>query len=286
MSGAYSESLIEWTDYAIKTPEWFLEYLSEHLNKRDIRGLSSDTIEAIAVRGEHPLVMATGAILSAASSGTSYNVASILPSIAVVESDEDEVIQTMGRGLRKFGSVDLSYFQAIQAQYPDQGARQTEGLLTDAQIATVEDYINVLAAEQNKDPATIKLVVKVNHYWLPSAVYISLWTNTLQERSIIGAALRSVIFDMKGPLADRNVRDISIRTSKGLVNMNFGRILHGQETEFRFNNWFRTFSVLKEMSLDGSLSVITELNFETLDPPRDPITRFETESGDWEPAQE
>jgi len=263
-------TVTDYTEYFVDTPGWFIDQIQQALGDRDLRSLTNERIEAIKVSSEHPLVQLTGSILQ----NNEPDHAGLIPSISVIEQPENEESTTIGDGIQVYRSISLAHMEMIKTTYADLAERQKEGLITDNQINKVILAIEQRATEYGVEPSTIELKAEVEAYWLRESIYVSLWTHHTNERNLLGKLLRSVVYKMRKSMRGRGLRDISIRTDKGLVNFNFGRLLHGKETEITFLNRMINISVTDEAVRDYDAYVIAE--FTTRDDP-DYITNEQTD---------
>jgi len=235
--------IAKYTDYLIFSPDFFIDYISTEIHDRDISGLTNGRVSAINVTGEHPMVQLVGSIMSTGDP----NFAGLLPSISVTESDENEENTTIGHGLREYESVDQTWVDNIKNNYPKLRDRTREGIITDKQIQAIETALT--------NSTEGKLITEVRQFYERQSVFISLWTHNIHERQIIGGLLRSILYDLRLEMIEKKLRDISIKTSKGLVNFNFGRVLYGQESEISYMSSFRNFTVYDEEEIDHDLAV-------------------------------
>lgn len=276
--------ITEYTEYLLSSPDFFIEYIQEALGLRDLHGLTNKRIEAITVKGEHPLAMIAGEVLNAAGrAGASVNMAGFLPAVSVVEGAENEESTTMGGGRRGNFLMNMQVVTAIRA-YTDMKVRMAEGLITDAQLGLIEAALRQQAADLNIALADACLIAEVEGFWQREEVLVSLWTHNIQERQIIGRVLRSIVYRMRRAMRARRVVDISMRTEKGLVNFNFGRTLHGQETPISFLNHFWTVTVTSDRPMDANaMALAMSMNF-TLRPlgkPQDAVVVSNNGTGGW-----
>jgi hypothetical protein len=240
-----SDIIASYTEYTLAVPDYFLNYLSQELIKRDISGLTAGRIQGIIPTSEHPMVQLTGAVLSGKSQP---DFAGILPAISVVEADETEESTTVSHGSRGWVAINQQFIDDLKAAYPTMKDRVPEGLVTDSQLDTMGQTVSNLGGD---------ILGEVHEYWQRESVFISLWAHNLQERQVLGRLLRSIVYKMRLDMTSRGVVDITIRISKGLVNFNFGRVLYGMEIEITFLNKFTNMDVLNERVLDTSLPVVT-----------------------------
>lgn len=228
----------KFTDYAIQSPEFFINFINQEIVQRDVRGLTNNRVTAVNISGEHPLVRMTGSALVDGQVDTKK----FLPAIAVVEDDENEEYTTIGDGTRVPVIIDqafVDYYKAIPVE-----TRMSDGLLSDKQLAAIE-----LAIAANVSKSTTgegKLLAHLEGFFTKELVFVSLWCHTLDERGIIGKILKSILFDMKKAMRSSYIKDTHIRTAKGLINANFARILCGQESTIEFTNIFHNFTVTTE----------------------------------------
>lgn len=243
-----SNVLTKFTDYNVNMPDWLIEFITNEAVKRDIKGLTNNVIQKLQISGEHPLVQMTAAVFDP--KGGSFDVSGFLPAISVVEGDEDEEPTLLGNGYRKVFNIDQTWIDTYRTNFPEQSTAIQDGLLSEEQLKTIESYLLTLESGKQVVGAVLE------GFFLRTNMMVGVWVQSIQERSIIGNLIRSVLFDARKYLsAERHVRDTHIRTAKGLVNTNFGMILFGQESTLDFINIFHNITVTKEIPLDVLLDL-------------------------------
>ena len=240
---------VKYTDYAVLTPTYFVRYLQAELEKRDLPGITGGRMSGIRVSEEHPMSSMVSTILQ---NGTP-NIG-ILPAISVVEGDEEETDTTIGHGIRENEILTLEMWQDLKKRYPTMASRIAEGLITDKQIQDVE-----LMFERSENAAA-SLFRERHRFRERETVFISIWTATLEERKILSKILRSIIYDMRLNMVAHDLHDINIRTSKGLINFDFGVMMFGQETQVSFINNFTNYTISdaefpKDQTADADIRV-------------------------------
>lgn len=233
----------KYTDYIVQSPDWFINYIKTELGLRDVPGLINNVIQAINVSGTHPLVQLTATFLQAG--GTTPNFQGILPAVTVVEGDEVEDLEnrTMGYGKRTPIALIQSFVDTIRAC--PLADRYQDGLITDKQLDLIETAIQ--ANDSSSGAGDGAVIAQPFGYFQRETIMISVWTNSLQDRQIIGDLTRSVIYDMRRAMVALTLKDISIKAASGLVNMNFGQILHGMEFTVDFLNVVHNIEVTDEI---------------------------------------
>ena len=226
--------ITKFTDYNIDSPNWFIRTIQQELALRDIKGITNNRVQGINVTGQHPLVQLVGNLVDP---NNQVSFAGLLPCISVSENNETEESTTIGQGKRVNGVIDITFVNEIRANLVTMKERKREGIITDNQLTLIEN-----AVSGNK-----KLLAQVEEFFFRSSVFVSLWANTLEELIVIGDVLRSIVYDLRKYMIARNVIDINITTSKGLVNFNFGKVIYGQETEISFLNMMRNYTVTDEV---------------------------------------
>jgi len=226
--------LTRYNDYAILSPDFFIEFISLEMANRDLAGLTADRIKAINVTGEHPLVQLTGSIMNTGNA----DFAGLLPAVSVSDDSETEENTTMGQGMRTYQYLTIETLDYIKEHFGKMQDRVYEGLITDKQISMMENELIKAGVEE-------KIFVEVHEYYIHESVFVSLWTNHIQERQILGVLLRSILLDCKKAMMGRGLFDFTMHTSKGLVNPNFGRLLYGQETEITYRQPIKNYTVYK-----------------------------------------
>lgn len=246
-------SEVIFTEYNIAVPEFFIKFIGDELGKRDLTGLTNGRIQAIYPSGEHPFVQLTGVALS--SGGQGVNFAGILPAISVVESDENEENTTLGQGIKYPMIINQTFLDLLASDYGTMEMRVADGLITNKQISDMQGMINN-HTEVNGE---------IEEFWMRESIFVSLWAENLQDRQIIGRLLRSIVFNMRKSMIAKRVVDITIRISKGLVNFNFARVLHGMEMEISFRNIFKNVTVKDEKIIDKTMPVYSVGKFKSID---------------------
>lgn len=223
---------VKYTDYAVLTPTYFVRYLQAELAKRDLNGITGGRMSNIRVSEEHPLSSMVQAILKDGQPNIG-----ILPAVSVVEGDEEETDTTIGHGIRENEIFTLEMLQDLKKRYPTMASRINDGLISDKQIQDVE-----LMFTRSENPAP-SLFRERHRFRERETVFISIWTATLEERKILSKILRSIIYDMRLDMVAHDLHDINIRTSKGLINFDFGVMMFGQETQVSFVNNFTNYTI-------------------------------------------
>lgn len=223
---------VKYTDYAVLTPTYFVRYLQAELAKRDLSGITGGRMANIRVSEEHPLCSMVQTILKDGTPNTG-----IFPAVSVVEGDEEETDTTIGHGIRENEIFTLEMLQDLKQRYPTMASRINDGLISDKQLQDVE-----LMFTRSENPAP-RLFRERHKFRERETIFVSIWASTLEERKILSKILRSIIYDMRLDMVAHDLHDISIRTSKGLINFDFGVMLFGQETQVSFVNNFTNYRI-------------------------------------------
>jgi hypothetical protein len=235
--------LTKFTDYGVNMPDWLIDFIEREVRKRNVRGLTNNVITKLVISGEHPLVQLTAALLDATSG--SIDISGFLPAVSVVEGDENEEPVTLGHGFSNILNIDQAWIDQYRIDFPDQEIALQDGQLTTQQLLEMETFLATL--ETGKQ--TVYAII--DGFFLQTNLMVGVWCQTVQERTIIGNLVRSILFDARKYLsAERGIKDIHYKTAKGLVNTNFGTILLGQETTMDFINYFHNITVTKDIPLD------------------------------------
>lgn len=235
--------IAQFTDYLVRTPDFFVQSIQDGLTARDLPGITGDRIQRIEVTSEHPFVQLVGQVLVAGAPQT----AGLIPAISVTEGDETEEATTIGQGQRTVSVMTDGKLTALKA-YGSVKNRNRDGVISAAQILAIETALTTKPDG---------LLMEVSEFYERESVNVSLWTHSVQERQVLGAVLRSIVYDMRKSMIAKKLHDISIRTAKGLVNFNFGKLLYGEEIEITYMNGFRIFTVS-----DDSATAITDVDVE------------------------
>lgn len=244
----------KYTDYAINTPDFLIAYIDQEIRLRDVPGLTDGVIQGIRISGTHPLVQLTAAFLS---SGPDVNLQGILPAITVVENDETEEIvhRRIGRGQR-YVVLDQAWVDSCRAVSIED--RMQLALITDKQLNLVQTAITANDSSVGAGDGNVKATI-TGEFWQRESLMVSLWVNILQDRQIIGDLLRSIVYDLRVELVSKNIKDINIKIANGLVNMNFGQIIHGSEITIDFLNIIKNITITDEKSEDRELTITFNL---------------------------
>lgn len=235
-----TDEILTITDYSIKNPDWFVAYLQTEINRRDIRGITAGRIPAISVAGEHPFVRLVQRALPEASF-SKVDFSGILPAVSAIPGAENESeARTIGQGLR---SVSKTTRENIETMASVSGNdRVQHGLVSDGQIERLRTAI------EGRD----YLLTETWSWFIEDTVFVSIWAETVQVIGILEALMRSIVYKMRMsivaglPDGNRLPGDIRIRLDRGLVNTDFGRVLHGAEYEINFKNYFRNMTFFAE----------------------------------------
>lgn len=230
----------KFTDYAVNTPNFFLDFITTEIKKRDLKGLTGGRVAGASISGSHPLVCLTEAVL--ASGSTEIDFSSIIPGISVIENEENEDYTTIGDGKR----VDIIITQRFidDCRAVPQKERVQDGLISDYQLQIIEQHLQNTISQSPDGNGY--LIAEMEGFYLRENMFVSVWTHSVDERNAIGNVMRSILFDMKKAMRAADLKDTQIRTDKGLVNTNFGRILHGQESSINYINFFHNITVYDE----------------------------------------
>lgn len=224
---------VKFTSYDIWNTEYYIELLNQEFAFRDLKEISNGRIEGIKAVKEHPLIQMVGAVLS---SGGESNLVGILPSIGVVEGDADHTIDRVGETTGKYLIWGQPEINQLKTGLENLEESQREGIISKTQIQNLE---NILAKNN-------ALKVQIVTGFQQETIFISLWCNTLEERQLISKVLRSIIYDLRDQMTKDGIKNINLRTSKGLTNMNFGRVIYGEETELTFFSKFHNYTIIDE----------------------------------------
>lgn len=230
-----SDILTKYTDYSIFVPDFFIDFIADELLLRDLGEITNNRIKAINVSGDHPLVQLTGSIMQSGKP----NFAGLLPAISVIDENEMEENTTMGQGKRSFQYMDIETIQNIKNNFREMKNRVQEGVISDNQIAIIEAELGKIQNDNEH------LIIEVEEFYNLETIFVSLWTHTTHERQVIGSVLRSILFDMKKVMMKKGLFDFSMKTTKGLVNYNFGQLIFGQESEITYRHSIRNYTVYK-----------------------------------------
>ena len=243
----------KYSDYAIQSINYFVKAIEDDINYRDIKGLSNGTVDFIKVSKEHPLVT-----LMASKLGESRNSdllrSNLIPAIAVTPGSAEN--QDFGMGLsmsdRSLTDDDIVMFRSLLS-ITDNGELQEQGLITHDQIKTI------MAAYRKRGDNTLK--VHENQWGRNEEVNISCWADTPDMDGLMDNIINSVLAGIRAkmPGDESPLRNMKFKTTRGLTNFNFGRVLYGSEYSLTFLNVYNNYTVFT----DQPFSVEVELDFTT-----------------------
>jgi len=230
-----STIITKFSDYNINSIEYFIDKIETELAYRDIKGLTSDKIQKINVSKEHPLVNMVAAELSSNRREAPMQ-SGVLPAISVTPGNLTDDIITMGIGYKTY-PIDSDFVAQLQT-YQNQTQEQRIGnvILSRTQIDAI------LVAYRKYDTS---VMIQTHEWYKNEEINISAWTPTTDTDILIGNILDSLMSEISVGFAGDNsaIKNFKFRTTKGLTNFNFGRVIYGTEYGLTFTNTFCNYTV-------------------------------------------
>lgn len=241
--------IARWTEYGVFNPDHAINFIKDELAIRDVSGLTNGKIQEVRVTGQHPLVDIAGAYAA----GGDAKVHGILPAVSVTIASTADESATQGEGTRVSNEVTREFLAKIKS-FPIE-TRHMEGLITNKQISTIENFLTT---------KNIPMVLaQTSGEWMRENMMVGVWAETTLERDILARLMRSVLKDYRRNLGKtRNVKaDQPLSSTGALTNINFARVLHGEEISISYLNWYENFTIIDEKPLDVDLPVNVEVAF-------------------------
>ena len=232
--------IAKYSDYTIQTINYFIEAIESDINARDIKNLTNGLCDFIKVYKEHPLVT-----LMASQLGQSRNAdllrTNLLPAIAVTPGSAENVDFGMGLTIAQ-SIVDDDFIANLKEIYrlESNGAIQSMGLITKNQIELI------MAAYKRKDTGVMRL--HKNQWGRNEEVNISCWSESQDVDFLMDNIVNSVLSDIRAkfPGDESPIRNMKFKTTRGLTNFNFGRVLFGCEYNLTFLNIYNNYTIFVE----------------------------------------
>lgn len=229
------EIVAKFVDYSIYGIEFFIKEIGDNFLLRDIPGLTNNKVQKINITKEHPLVTLMASSLVDNRSDDKY-LASIIPGVGVVPGDLPEEGETIGSSYQTLPVTQDWVDEFIT--FDDQQAREQEGQVTDKIIEDIEYKI-----KRNDN-----ILAEKHQFRKNEGINVSLWVDFPDSDILFGIMLDSILHDIKNGFAgdDSKIKNMQIRTTKGLTNFNFGRVLYGTEYAITFLNTYNNYTIFTE----------------------------------------
>jgi hypothetical protein len=230
----------KYSDYSIQTINYFITHIEDAINSRDIHNLTNGKIDIIRITKEHPLVTMMASQLGQSRSAELLR-SNILPAIAVTPGNADNQDFGMGLTMSEY-KIDDDRIAELRVVYnlPNNASIQSQGLITKQQIE------NIMAQYKRRGNNTLKC--HVNQWGREEEVNISCWSESQDVDFIMDNIVNSVLADLRAkfPGDESPLRNMKYKTTRGLTNFNFGRVLFGSEYNLTFLNIYNNYTVFME----------------------------------------
>ena len=239
-----SSIVTKFSDYVVQSVEYFIAQIETELAYRDLSGLTNGRVAKIGVVKEHPLSMLMSAQLAEARNADKVR-SSLIPVISVTPGSLTSEGFTLGNAYQPeiVDNTFIDYFKELQLL--TQKEIQESVLITTDQIDTIVSEYNRTAESGMKS--------QKNQWNKKEEINISIWSDSVDEDIILGLLMDSVLSFMQiGFMGDDSpIRNMEIKTTKGLTNFNFGRTLYGSEYNLTILNSFNNYIIYTDDVISG-----------------------------------
>lgn len=235
--------ITKYSDYIIQSIEFFKTSIKTELDFRDISGLTDGQIEMINVSKQHPIVTMMANKLGETRSSDLQR-SNILPAISVTPANPTDTGFTLGAGLQLF-ALDEEFIDGLKETYAKTDKLiQADGLITKKQIDLI------LGAYKKSGAGNVKC--RINEWRKNEEINVSLWSETPDVDILLGNLLDSILVEIQnGFMGDNSkIKNMAIKTTKGLTNFNFGRVLFGTEYSLTFLNTYNNYTIYVETKIE------------------------------------
>lgn len=244
----------KYSDYVIQSIEYFITQIEAELTYRDIRGLTNNNIEKISVLKQHPLVMIIDFILNPDHNKDPLS-SGLLPVISVTPGNLTDEAFTLANSYNS-ESIDDDFIDRLK-YFHDLSLKDihSDVLISKTQIETI--------LERYKHAA--KLLCQTNEYHKNEEINISIWSESADYDILLGNIMDSILAGIQTGFAGdgSQIQKMQFRTTKGLTNFNFGKVLFGTEYLLTFLNTFNNYiiyeeDVISDHTFEGTFTTVDE----------------------------
>jgi hypothetical protein len=244
------EIIAKFVDYSLYAIDFFINEIKENLSLRDIPGLTNDKVDKINISKEHPIVSLFASSLK--DNRTEDKLfASLIPGIGVTPAGISGDGKTLGDSLKniEITSDILDKFKNFDSQKD----REQEGQITEKIINDIEYKI-----KRNE-----RILAQTHQCRKNEEINISLWCDFPDSDILFSIMVESILKDIQTGFAGdgSKVKNMDIKTIRGLTNFKFGRVLYGTEFSVTFLNTYTNYTVFTDPKITD---VDYDLTFETV----------------------
>lgn len=239
-----STIITKFSDYVIHSIEYYISQIETELGYRDLPGLFNNHVQKINITKEHPLAALMAASLSDVRNADNLR-SNIIPAISVTPGNMTDEGFTLGQTF-KSEIVDEDFIDELKVYLEKTDKEiQEDMLITKNQI---EDIIS----EYNRNEAGA-IRTQHNEWHKNEEINISVWSNSADIDIALGNLMDSVLATIQVGFAgdDSKLRYFRYRTTKGLTNFNFGRVLFGTEYNLTFLNSYNNYIIYSDPVISG-----------------------------------
>jgi len=229
----------KYSDYEIQSIEYLIEKIQEELVFRDMKGLTNNKVEIINVNKQHPLATLMAAQLQENRNSEALR-ASILPAISVTPGNLTEEGFTLGQSY-KTEVVDDDFIDALKE------LREKTNKEIQRDVLITKDQIEAIILAQRKYESD-SVFAQIHQWRRGEEVNVSAWSESPDMDILMGNVLDSIFSELQVGFAGDNSMFVNFRfkTTKGLTNFNFGKVLFGTEYNLTFTNTFNNYTIYQE----------------------------------------
>lgn len=229
----------KYSDYEIQSIEYLIEKIQEELVFRDMKGLTNNKVEIINVNKQHPLATLMAAQLQENRNSEALR-ASVLPAISVTPGNLTEEGFTLGQSY-KTEVVDDDFIDELKE------LREKTNKEIQRDVLITKDQIEAIILAQRKYESD-SVFAQIHQWRRAEEINVSAWSESPDMDILMGNVLDSIFSELQVGFAGDNSMFVNFRfkTTKGLTNFNFGRVLFGTEYNLTFTNTFNNYTIYQE----------------------------------------
>jgi hypothetical protein len=231
---------IQFSYYGLANPDWFIRSINAFMDSYDLDGLSSGRIKGLKASRQHPLV---AMLTTALQDGKADNAISLLPAISVSAGGKSAEDIPIGQGMMTSVLIDETTVSQMESDVKDPASFMEQILLSPTGVKTLRSYLTL-----NNGTA----YASRNQFRFRDSATISVWAATIDEAILMERLITAYLIESRAWMVSAHAADISVRTDAGLINTNFGRVIHGIETTISFQHAFTTYQVFRQKPIDGT----------------------------------
>lgn len=235
--------IAKFSDYSVQSIEYLISKIEENIELRDIKGLTNNKIQKINVTKEHPLVQFVASQLNPNVNLDALH-SSIIPAISVTPGNMTPEGDSLGKSPQTFIIDDDWITEMRELSNSTLRTVRETGLIT-------KDQLTAIIYQYNRNEGIMRCQ-KTNWGW-NEEINISCWSDSPDIDILMSTLMDSILSEITiGFLGDESpMKGLKYRTTRGLTNFNFGRVLYGTEYNLTFFNTYHNYTVYQEDHVTG-----------------------------------